>query len=112
MTHNHARPGAPPSADEQAGIDWWKSRTQQQRAQALTDAGWTAQATDLPSVSDCWKVFNLRVRTDGRKPRRYVMLFGRCGRGRHLFDTLNKTRISNYATAEEAERHAIALNCR
>jgi hypothetical protein len=43
-----------PSMDEQAGMAWWNSLTEPERAQALEAAGWKPNGTDTPSAADAW----------------------------------------------------------
>jgi hypothetical protein len=43
-----------PTADEQAGMQWWNSMTEAERAQALEAAGWKAGGTWTPSAADAW----------------------------------------------------------
>jgi hypothetical protein len=102
---------ARPSADEQAGIAWWKSLSQPQRAQAFEAAGWKADGMDAPSVADAWTVFKQKslAAAAHAKPPRYVVLLGRYDRP-YVFDTLTKFRLSSYPTVAEAERRAISLN--
>jgi hypothetical protein len=43
-----------PTADELAGIEWWNSMTEAERAKALEAAGWKSGGTWTPSVADAW----------------------------------------------------------
>jgi hypothetical protein len=43
-----------PTADEIAGIAWWNSMTEPERADALKAAGWKSGATFTPSAADAW----------------------------------------------------------
>ena len=43
-----------PTADEQAGMQWWNSMTEAERAQALEAAGWKPGGTWTPSAADAW----------------------------------------------------------
>jgi hypothetical protein len=47
--------GREPTADERAGIEWWNSLTEVERAQALHDAGWRSGGTYTPSAADAWR---------------------------------------------------------
>jgi hypothetical protein len=43
-----------PTADELAGMQWWNSMTEAERAQALAAAGWRSGGTHTPSAADAW----------------------------------------------------------
>jgi hypothetical protein len=43
-----------PTADELAGMQWWNSMTEAERAQALEAAGWKSGGTWTPSAADAW----------------------------------------------------------
>jgi hypothetical protein len=43
-----------PTADEQAGISWWNSMSEQERSHALVAAGWKSGAAWTPSAADAW----------------------------------------------------------
>ncbi len=43
-----------PTMDERAGISWWNSLSEQERAQALVAAGWRSGAAWTPSAADAW----------------------------------------------------------
>ena len=43
-----------PTADEMAGMQWWNSMTEVQRAEALELAGWKSGGTWTPSAADAW----------------------------------------------------------
>lgn len=45
-------PPRPPTADEIAGMHWWNSLTEDQRAEALELAGWKSGGTWTRSVAD------------------------------------------------------------
>ncbi len=50
-----------PTKDELAGMAWWNSLTERQRAQALKVAGWNPASADGPSAADAWATHkNLR----------------------------------------------------
>ena len=95
-----------------AGLSWWNSMTEPERAQALKAAGWKSGGTYTPSAADAWDAFKHRARMAAatRKPLRYIVLLGRDGQPPHLFDTKTKTKIMSYPTVAEAERQAILLN--
>jgi hypothetical protein len=50
-THDEDRK---PTADELAGMQWWNSLSEAQRATALRDAGWQPSGLGTPSVADAW----------------------------------------------------------
>jgi len=43
-----------PTADEQAGMQWWNSLTEAARAKALEAAGWKSGGAWTPSAADAW----------------------------------------------------------
>jgi hypothetical protein len=43
-----------PTVDELAGITWWNSMTEAERAAALAAAGWKARGNFTPSAADAW----------------------------------------------------------
>jgi len=43
-----------PTADELAGMQWWNSMTEEERAKALEAAGWKSGGTWTPSAADAW----------------------------------------------------------
>jgi hypothetical protein len=43
-----------PTVDELAGITWWNSMTESERAAALAAAGWKAGGSFTPSAADAW----------------------------------------------------------
>ncbi|MDP9017657.1 MAG: hypothetical protein M3N19_05000 [Candidatus Eremiobacteraeota bacterium] len=47
-------PSQQPTADEIAGMQWWNSLTDNERAKALKDAGWKAGGSWTPSAADAW----------------------------------------------------------
>jgi hypothetical protein len=51
----------PPTADEQAGIDWWNGLTEAQRREALCAAGWRSGGTWTPSAADAWALHKSRL---------------------------------------------------
>jgi hypothetical protein len=50
-THDEDRK---PTADELAGMQWWNSLSEAQRATALRDAGWQPSGLGTPSVAAAW----------------------------------------------------------
>jgi hypothetical protein len=44
----------PPTADEIAGMEWWNSMTEVERARALEAAGWKSGGSWTPGVADAW----------------------------------------------------------
>lgn len=57
--HNDGLPNVkpekrPPTADELAGIAWWNSLSEPERATALKAAGWKSGGTFTPSAADAW----------------------------------------------------------
>jgi hypothetical protein len=50
-----------PTLDEQAGMRWWNSLTEAERAQALEAAGWKSGDTSTPSAADAWDVHKKRT---------------------------------------------------
>ena len=42
------------TADELAGMQWWNSMTEEERAKALEAAGWKSGSTWTPSAADAW----------------------------------------------------------
>jgi hypothetical protein len=53
-----------PTADELAGIQWWNSMTEVERAKALEAAGWKSGGTWTPSAADAWTVHKQRFGSD------------------------------------------------
>ncbi len=49
-----------PTAKEQAGIQWWNSLTEAERAAALKAAGWKSGGAWTPSAADAWTVHKMR----------------------------------------------------
>jgi hypothetical protein len=43
-----------PTADEIAGMRWWNSMTEAERAQALEAVGWKSGVTWTPSAAEAW----------------------------------------------------------
>jgi hypothetical protein len=43
-----------PTADEFAGMQWWNSMSEAERAAALKTAGWKAGGTFTPSAAEAW----------------------------------------------------------
>jgi hypothetical protein len=43
-----------PTADELAGMQWWNSMSEAERAAALKTAGWKAGGTSTPSAAEAW----------------------------------------------------------
>ena len=44
----------PPTSDEIAGMQWWNSMIEVERARALKAAGWKSGSTWTPSAADAW----------------------------------------------------------
>jgi hypothetical protein len=57
-----------PSADEQAGMQWWNALTEAERAQALADAGWKSGGSSAPSAADAWAVHKKRMGLGFQEP--------------------------------------------
>jgi hypothetical protein len=55
-----------PTADERAGMQWWNSMTEAERARALEVAGWKPGGTSTPSAADAWAAHKRRM--DHRAP--------------------------------------------
>jgi hypothetical protein len=53
-----------PTADELAGIEWWNSMTEAERAQALEATGWKSRGTWTPSAADAWATHKQRFGLD------------------------------------------------
>jgi hypothetical protein len=49
-----------PTADEGAGMEWWNSMTEAERAKALEAAGWRSGGTWTPSAADVWALHKKR----------------------------------------------------
>jgi hypothetical protein len=47
-------PPQQPTADEIAGMKWWNTMTEAERAKALEAAGWRSGSTWTPSAADAW----------------------------------------------------------
>jgi hypothetical protein len=47
-----------PTFDALAGITWWNSMTEPERAEALAAAAWKAGGRSTPSASDAWARHN------------------------------------------------------
>lgn len=56
-----------PTADELAGMQWWNSMTEAERARALEVAGWTSGGTWTPSAADAWTVHKQRLGLDEKQ---------------------------------------------
>jgi len=56
-----------PTADELAGMQWWNSMTEAERAKALEAAGWTSGGTWTPSAADAWTAHNQRAWLDNKR---------------------------------------------
>ena len=52
-----------PTPDEAAGMAWWNSRTEAERAKALEAAGWRAGGTWTPSPADAWALYKKASRS-------------------------------------------------
>lgn len=53
-----------PTADELAGMQWWNSMTEAERAKALEAAGWSSGGTWTPSAADAWAAHKQRSGPD------------------------------------------------
>jgi hypothetical protein len=51
-----------PTTDEQAGMQWWNSLTEAERALALKAAGWKSGGAYTPSAADAWAAHKKRNR--------------------------------------------------
>lgn len=49
------------TADERAGMEWWNSMTEAERAEALKAAGWRSGGTWTPSAADAWALHKKRL---------------------------------------------------
>jgi hypothetical protein len=49
-----------PTADELAGMEWWNSMTEAERATALEAVGWKSGSTWALSAADAWTVHKQR----------------------------------------------------
>jgi hypothetical protein len=56
-----------PTADELAGIQWWNSMTEVERAKALEAAGWKSGGTWTPSAADAWTIHKQRFGLDEKQ---------------------------------------------
>jgi hypothetical protein len=54
-------PPQQPTADEIAGMQWWNSMTEAERAKALEAAGWRSGGTWTPSAADAWALYKKRL---------------------------------------------------
>jgi hypothetical protein len=63
-SNNSTSPPQQPTADEIAGMQWWNSMTEADRAKALEDAGWKSGGTWTPSAADAWAVHKRRFGLD------------------------------------------------
>jgi hypothetical protein len=52
-----------PTADEAAGMAWWNSLTEAERAKALEAAGWLSVGTWTPSHADAWALYKKTSRS-------------------------------------------------
>ena len=50
-----------PTTDERAGMNWWNSLSELERAQALKAAGWRSGGTRTPSAADAWAEHKKRM---------------------------------------------------
>jgi hypothetical protein len=50
-----------PTADEIAGMAWWNTLTEAERAKALEAAGLHSSGTCAPSAADAWKLHKRRA---------------------------------------------------
>ena len=50
-----------PTADELAGMQWWNSMTEAERAKMLEAAGWKSGDTWTPSAADAWAAHKQRL---------------------------------------------------
>jgi hypothetical protein len=52
-----------PTTDERAGMNWWNSLSELERAQALKAAGWRSGGTWTPCLADAWAEHKKRALT-------------------------------------------------
>jgi hypothetical protein len=52
--HRPETESRPPTTDEIAGMQWWNSMSEVERARALKAAGWKSGGTWTPSAADAW----------------------------------------------------------
>jgi hypothetical protein len=52
-----------PTVDEAAGMEWWNSLTEAERAKALEAAGWKSGGTQTPSAADAWAHYKKKSRS-------------------------------------------------
>jgi hypothetical protein len=70
MTDTSNEPTSPPqqpTADEIAGMQWWNSMTEAERAKALVAAGWKSGGTWTPSAADAWTIHKQRFGLDEKR---------------------------------------------
>jgi hypothetical protein len=99
-----------PTADEQAGIQWWNSLTEAERAEALKAAGWRSGGAWTPSAADAWAVQKMRSGLERATTQRYLVIINGNGDPPYVFDNETKTKIMSYPTVGDAEHQAKLLN--
>jgi hypothetical protein len=97
-------------ADELAGMQWWNSMTEAERAKALELAGWKSGGAWTPSAADAWAVHNMRAGLEKVTTQRYLVIINGNGDPPYVFDTETKTKIMSYPTVGAAEHQATLLN--
>jgi hypothetical protein len=60
-SNDSTAPPPQPTADEIAGMKWWNSMTEAERAKALEAAGWRSGGTWTPSAADAWALHKKRL---------------------------------------------------
>jgi len=99
-----------PTADEIAGIEWWNSLAEPERAKALEAAGWKSGSKWTPSAADAWALHKISTVLEENAAKRYVVIIIGNGNQPYVFDTDTRTKIMSYSTVGEAEHQAKLLN--
>lgn len=99
-----------PTADEIAGIRWWNSLTESERAKALEAAGWKSGSKWTLSAADAWALHKISMELEKNAANRYVVMINGNGNQPYVFDTETRTKIMSYPTVGEAEHQAKLLN--
>ena len=55
-----------PTADEIAGMQWWNSMSEAERAAALKAAGWKSGGAFTPSAAEAWAEHKKRAHLEDR----------------------------------------------
>lgn len=63
-SNERTSPPRQPTADEIAGMHWWNSMTDAERAKALELAGWKSGGSWTPSAADAWTAHKQRIGLD------------------------------------------------